>query len=179
MGTIWAWFPAAWQPCAARNMSSRRRPAPRAHPPTRSTLHLRSARRSVGVLIARGWNPNDPVDARIEALRQRITETESRLDELTKDVSRESAERKAAIADVERKLHAEIRKLNETLEKQERDATVLDARGLPSVAIGIVLSGVPEDLARIPWHIGWILPVIGAAAAILAIVSAVRSRPRA
>jgi hypothetical protein len=131
---------------------------------------------SARISVAKGWNPTAPVDARIEILLQRIIEAEGQLDAITRNVSDESSARKAAIEEVERKF--QTRALRSAIENQERYAALLDARGLPSLAIGIVLSGVPDDLARIPLHLGWLLPVIGVAAALLATVGAIRSRAR-
>jgi hypothetical protein len=133
---------------------------------------------SARISVAKGWNPTAPVDARIEILLQRIIEAEGQLDAITRNVSDESSARKAAIEEVERKFQTETRALRSAIENQERYAALLDARGLPSLAIGIVLSGVPDDLARIPLHLGWLLPVIGVAAALLATVGAIRSRAR-
>jgi hypothetical protein len=124
--------------------------------------------------IPREWTPDAPVDERIEALRQHLTEIEARLDEAIKRLRTETSSRKVAINELNRTLRAETAELRRLVEERDRHAAVVDARGLPVIGIGIVLSGVPEALAALPWHLGWLVPTLGVAAAVTAVSHAVR-----
>jgi len=67
-------------------------------------------------------------------------------------------------------LRAETAELRRLLEEREHRAARIDARGLPVV----VLSGIPDQLASIPYGIGWVAPVLGIATAVAAGVPAWR-----
>ena len=36
----------------------------------------------------------------------------------------------------------------------------VNANGLPLIGFGIVLSGIPDWLARLPYGLGWVLPAV-------------------
>jgi len=54
---------------------------------------------------------------------------------------------------------AELRRL---LDERERQAAEIDARALPLAGFGIVLSGIPDELAwwPFPYPYGWLFPVL-------------------
>jgi hypothetical protein len=68
-------------------------------------------------------------------------------------------------------LTAKVSNLEERVREQERTAAEVDARALPLVGLGIVMTGIPDGLARFP-ALGWI--VVGAA-----LLYAARVLPRA
>lgn len=68
---------------------------------------------------------------------------------------------------------AELRRL---LDERERQAARIDARGLPVVGFGILLSGVPDELASFLYPFGWLLPIFGIVITVTAGVSAWRER---
>lgn len=124
----------------------------------------------------RAWRPTAPVDERIEALRQHITEVEGRLNTTAGLLRQETSDRAAAVAELDRTLKADLAELRRLLDEKDRDAALIDARGLPVIGFGILLSGVPETLASIPWHLGWLFPALGVAAATVALAPTVRAR---
>lgn len=117
---------------------------------------------------SRAWRPMAPVDERIEALHQHITEVEGRLNEVSQQLRQETSERGRVVAELEATLKAEMAELRRLLKEQERQSARIDARGLPIIALGIVLSGIPDEFASIPYGIGWLAPVLGSAAAMAA-----------
>jgi hypothetical protein len=134
--------------------------------------------RSVAVADERPWPTAASVGARIEALRQYVAEIEERLDDAVRWLGDEARVRTVAIRELDRKLAdatADLRRLAET---RDRQAAVVDARGLPVIGLGIVLSGVPEALAALPWHLGWAMPVLGACSAIVAVFHTIRQHVR-
>lgn len=149
----------------------------------RRDLNVQGVTASIGVglggvgtltVSGRAWHPTASVDERIEALHQHITEVEGRLNEVSQQLSQETSKRERALAELEAGLSAETAKLRRLLEEQEHRAARVDARGLPVIALGIVLSGIPDQLASIPYGIGWVAPVLGIAAAVAAGVPAWR-----
>jgi hypothetical protein len=90
----------------------------------------------------------------MDTLRDRIREQErkQRADHevLTGRMDRRDAEDRAA-RDA----------LNRQVEEDRRQDTRLNAKGLPLIALGILLAGVPDGLAVVPW-VGWIFVVVSA-----------------
>jgi predicted RNase H-like nuclease (RuvC/YqgF family) len=93
------------------------------------------------------WRPTAPINERIETLRTHITEVEGHLNEVAHKLRQETSSRDEAIAELDRTLKAETAELRRLLEEKDREMARIDARGLPLIGYGIVLSGVPEFLA--------------------------------
>jgi len=131
-----------------------------------------------GALVAtasgRVWWPTAPVDERIEALRGYLLELEGRLNETNRQVRSERSDRESAIARLEQALKTETTELRRALDEMDRETAMIDARGLPVIGFGIVLSGIPDELSAIPWHLGWALPPLGVFSALMATFHAIR-----
>jgi hypothetical protein len=125
-------------------------------------------------LSGRGWTPSSSVTARVEALRQYIIDVDDRLSRVAGQLRKDISDGQAAIAKLDRALEAEAAELRRLLDERDRESARIDARGLPVIGFGVVLSGVPEVAASLPWHLGWLLPLLGVAAAGVAIGHAVR-----
>jgi hypothetical protein len=124
----------------------------------------------------RVWTPSAPVDERIEALRQHIAEVEGRLNEITSKLNAEREARERAVAELKQTLKEETAALCRQLEERERDSARIDARGLPVIGLGVLLSGVPDELASLPIGLGWLFPVVGLGAVVAAVQGAWRAR---
>ncbi|GAA3604189.1 hypothetical protein GCM10022419_106010 [Nonomuraea rosea] len=128
-----------------------------------------------GTVTGRVWSPNDPIDQRIEVLRAHIGDVEVRLNHAVDSIKQEQNAREVAIAELNRAFQQELGKLHELLEEKDRRLATVDARGLPVIGFGVLLSGVPEALADIPLHLGWALPFAGFAWMVVAVLESVRS----
>ena len=115
------------------------------------------------------WTSDAPIDERIELLRQRISDLEGEVSELRDEVRTANAATGKAIANLEASIQQETEALRALLEEERRAAARIDSRGLPLIAAGVFLSGVPDDLARLPWHLG--LAVLGLGLLVLVIVA--------
>lgn len=124
--------------------------------------------------VSRPWDPSAPVDERIEALRQHILEIEESLTGVGQQLSQQTAASEGADAELDERLRAEGDELRRRLDEQERQSARIDARGLPVIAAGIFLSGVPDELASIPLGFGWPFPVLGIGLALAAAIPARR-----
>jgi hypothetical protein len=105
------------------------------------TIHAASATGDVSAfgsatatVSARAWHPDAPVDERIEALRQHITEVEGRLNEVTGKVRKETASREQVVAELKGTLAEKTAELRRLGEEKERESAQIDARGLPNSA---------------------------------------------
>ncbi len=93
-----------------------------------------------------------------------VRSVESRFNAHVKATTEENSARDRRVSDLVAAQEARFDKLNERLAEQERQSARVDAGGIPIITAGVVLSGIPEWLAALPWHSGWLLP----AAALLA-----------
>lgn len=100
------------------------------------------------------WNENDPDAQKIDALRRQILE-------LWEELSRAQQQARAGTEALRTELMRDLAALRadhhaviQQHEQEKRQDAQIDARGLPLVALGIVLTGVPDGLAARPW-IGW------------------------
>ena len=96
------------------------------------------------------WSETARADAKIEILHQQADELRRRLDDLRTrfdgDVDLLLREIRAA----ESSVAGQIRQLASEMRGERSQASHVDARGLLPVALGIVLTAVPDELAKIP-----------------------------
>lgn len=125
---------------------------------------------------AAGFSGSGSLEARIDELQQQMRVTQERLNAVEQQLHLEVAQRQQALAMVEKSLRSGVRELHSRLERQELRAAVVDARGLPVLAFGIVLSGIPGEIAKIPLGLGWMFPIVGVGAAAAAVAHTVHER---
>jgi hypothetical protein len=89
------------------------------------------------VQIRKLWDEVDRLDGRIN---QAETENRTLLDSLNARIEQESADRRA-----QREAEEARRR------RDERRAARINARGLPLIGLGLVMTGVPDGLAMWPW----------------------------
>jgi hypothetical protein len=112
------------------------------------------------------WDVHASPEERLEALRRYVLDLGMRVDEVGSGLTREVSVREGAVADLEHRLRTDMQLLRDQLDQWERQAARIDARGLPVIAVGIFLSGVPDELAKIPAGLGWLCPALGLAMAV-------------
>ncbi|RCG19104.1 hypothetical protein DQ384_38145 [Sphaerisporangium album] len=122
------------------------------------------------------WMSDAPIDERIETLHRYIIDLEKRLNDTMSAVSQERGAREEALTELNRTFTARLDELHRLLQEKERQTATIDARGLPVIGFGVVLSGIPEALAEIPLHVGWALPFAGFAWMVVAARDGIRDR---
>ena len=70
--------------------------------------------------------------------------------------ARGDSEPRQVVAELKRTLEQKTAELRLLVEEKERESAQIDARALPVVGFGILLSGIPEELASISFGLGWI-----------------------
>jgi len=117
-----------------------------------------------------GWQPDADLDSKVERLREMI-------EAVMGDVGRAREEARQAdgaladrISSVEQDLAQRLEELRNRIERAERDAARTDARGVLLLGLGVVLTGIPTELADVA-VVGWAV----VAGAILATASVIRS----
>jgi hypothetical protein len=93
-------------------------------------------------------NAEDDLKLRVERLEQRMGQVNERITMLQGTVRAEAAERREAIDDLARRLSDEVQSVRNKIIAAEENALRVDATALPVIGLGIVLSGIPELIAR-------------------------------
>jgi hypothetical protein len=114
--------------------------------------------------------PGASADAKADLLHKQLLKVFATITEVRQDVSQARQEATAGDAALREMLEARVgelaaesQQMRQRLEARERRAARVDARGLFPIALSIVMTGIPVDLAHISW-LGWIF-VLGAPAA--------------
>jgi hypothetical protein len=120
------------------------------------------------------WPAAAPADERIEALRKHVLEVEGRLNDVRRQLRDETRLREQSVADLERKVRVELEQLQQSIIIRDHQSATVDARGLPVVAAGIILSGLPEELANFLYPLGWLWVIVAVGVSVGVTVSAWR-----
>nr|BFE45961.1 hypothetical protein GCM10017547_38540 [Pseudarthrobacter oxydans] len=127
----------------------------------KSSVRIYSANISTGALSARVVGHTDiPADA---AVQEQVNLLIAAYTNLHGVVQRDYTELDGKIAELRSLLGSVDERVEEMLarmKEQQEQAVSLDAAGLPVIAWGIILSGVPQELAGSP-DVGWFFIIVG------------------
>jgi len=177
-----------WTGWSGRQRRRVRRQAARFLPFLRehATVSARAVAASAGIAVSAEvagsitvWKPNAPVDERIELLRGRILELEGMIRGAEFAIRQESNDRRSQVAALENAFAEEVNKLRQLIDEHHEQAAAIDGRGLPLIGMGILLSGIPDILARAPYGFGWSFPALGVLSALTVVHGWLRSKRRA
>lgn len=107
-----------------------------------------------GTATVTSWNDSWTADRKVAELKSRIETLGNDLGSLKAELRAGLAAQQAALGEVEGRLRTDLARLEQALVAVESDAARADGRGLIPVALGIILTGVPDGLARHP-DLGW------------------------
>ncbi|BCW66747.1 hypothetical protein NicSoilB4_15100 [Arthrobacter sp. NicSoilB4] len=119
------------------------------------------------------WGPDSPLEHRINILLGRVEGLKAALKEAKGELSGRLDVHSQKIADLRRAIDEAQLSLHNRIDINEEKAARIDAYGLPVIGLGIFLSGVPQELASVPW-LGIPLTVIGVALTIIVLVLGIR-----
>jgi hypothetical protein len=96
------------------------------------------------------WAEEATATEKLDILRQQSEELSRRIDDLRSQADRDRGSTQKGIREAENRLAAGIRQVGLELSGERRQASHVDARGLLPVGLGIVLTGLPDELAKVP-----------------------------
>jgi hypothetical protein len=97
------------------------------------------------------WLPRADGDLKIDILHKQVDILVERVDELRNQIDRTSDDLQKCIKEAEARVAGQVRELASELRGERSQASRVDARGLGPIALGIVLTGIPDELATVPW----------------------------
>ena len=77
------------------------------------------------------------------------------ISDVRRDAQSAAAELHAALEQLSRDLHTMSAKLTSRMDAAEEQAATIDSRGILLLGAGVILTGIPDGLARIAW-VGWL-----------------------
>jgi len=112
------------------------------------------------------WNPDAPLEDQVRRLREQMIQFHALIFTETDKVRQEAREGDAELRQMIEQHAGELRALHEAHQAAhvaaQRQAARVDARGVVLLGLGVVMTGVPDGLARFAW-LGWLV-IVGALA---------------
>lgn len=97
------------------------------------------------------WSDDAPPDEKIHLLHQDILRVSQDVNTLRRETRQADAELRQMIQHRADQLRTDSDALRAWLHAQERRAVRVDARGVVLIGIGVIMTGMPDGLARVPW----------------------------
>jgi hypothetical protein len=118
------------------------------------------------------WRPRARARVKIEILRQRVDLLQEEISNLERQIDRTGDDLRRELREAERRVVAQVQELAAEVRGERSRSSRVDARGFGPIALGIILTGLPGELAAVPD--GWPGCVIVA----VAVLWIVRVSPR-
>ncbi len=96
------------------------------------------------------WSDKARTAEKLDILHQQSEELRRRIDNMRTQIDGDISEVEKKIREAEHRLAAQIRQVSSELSGERSQASHVDARGLLPVALGIILTGLPDELVRWP-----------------------------
>lgn len=100
------------------------------------------------------WTPEADIETRVNQLKDLIDSLAKEMREGFEDASKAITEHDTELARMEQLWSQTKAEFLKRLEDNDAKAALVDAAGLPVIAAGVFLSGVPAELAAVP-VVGW------------------------
>ncbi|MFA1544027.1 hypothetical protein [Actinomadura monticuli] len=151
----------------------------REHHSGSATLRGTGTMSAAGYMIpVRSWPEDLPTKEQLKRIRGWLTDVEHKVGKLGVDLAKHERDTKKALEEVTRKHEAGFQELRSLIRQMEASEARVDGRALPVIGWGILLSGIPELLAKSATAT-YSLCVIGVVATIGVSVSVYREYRRA
>lgn len=105
------------------------------------------------------WREDARDDEKIGILHQQIDILRQQIGELRRQIDRTGDDLRNEIREAEGRVVGEVRRLASELRGERSQASRVDARGLGPIALGIILTSVPDELAAV-WLVGWLAVLV-------------------
>jgi hypothetical protein len=108
-----------------------------------------------GLPIQLQWAESEPLEAKVEQLRSGLEQVAQQILDVRRDAQAADAELRVALAQVSGDLRTVGASLNSRMDAADQRAAKIDSRGIVLLGASVILTGIPDGLARIAW-VGWL-----------------------
>lgn len=105
------------------------------------------------------WREEAYDPTKIDILHKQVVMLKGRIDELRKQADRTADQLRREIHEAESRVTGHIQQLTGEFRNQRTQSSRVDARGLGPIALGIVLTGLPDELASVE-PLGWLIAAV-------------------
>jgi hypothetical protein len=105
------------------------------------------------------WREEACDPTKIDILHKQVVMLKGRIDELRKQADRTADELRKEIHEAEGRVTGDVQQLTGEFRSQRTQSSRVDARGLGPIALGIILTGLPDELARME-PLGWLIAAV-------------------
>lgn len=124
-------------------------------------------------VVIRSWREDTPTKEQLEKLRNWIIDVEHSIGRVKSDLDKHKTETKKALEEAASKYEVGLKELRSLIQQMEASEARIDGRALPVIGWGILLSGIPELLAKSAWAT-YPLCLVGIVAMFLVSMSVIR-----
>ena len=100
-----------------------------------------------------------PTEEQLEMLWKEISRLHRKIGDVTEDARRRHSELAGSLQSAASELQTAHQDLRSRWEEEKRRSVHIDARGLPLIGLGILMTGVPDGLAAWDWF-GWLVTAV-------------------
>lgn len=102
------------------------------------------------------WAENELLEAKLESLRRGLEQAFEQISDVHRDAKSADAELNKALDQLSDDLQKVNADLTSRMDAAEKQAATIDSRGILLLGAGVILTGIPDELARVAW-IGWVV----------------------
>lgn len=99
-------------------------------------------------VVGEAWSDEEPVERKVDRLRSQIEQVRQQVRALGAEVQGEQKALRRDLEQLQSVLSEELRTLRDLLQEQADEAQRIDARALPVIGLGVVLSGLSIDVGQ-------------------------------
>ena len=120
------------------------------------------------------WDEDAAIEQKVQWLKDHVKHLDDVWQARAKRLEEIDQLTKQELDQLTARVYNELERLGNKIGKIERDSVMIDATGLLPILFGIILTGVPEELASFgPW--GWVVWFAGAAVTVGAVIRSLLS----
>ena len=105
------------------------------------------------------WREGACDPAKIDILHKQVVMLKRRIAELRTQTDRTADEVRREIREAEGRVTGQLRQLTREFRGQQSQSSRVDARGLGPIALGIILTGLSDELASVA-PLGWLIAAV-------------------
>jgi hypothetical protein len=102
------------------------------------------------------WAEGESLEAKLESLRRGLEQAFEQISDVHRDAKSADAELNKALDQLSDDLQKVNADLTSRMDAAEKQAATIDSRGILLLGAGVILTGIPDELARVAW-IGWVV----------------------
>lgn len=101
------------------------------------------------------WAKGESLEAKLEHLRRGLEQAFEQISDVRRDAKAADAELQKSLDQLSDELQKVNADLTSRMNAAEQQAAAIDSRGILLLGAGVILTGIPDELARVAW-VGWV-----------------------